>query len=287
MRWSEALHNRLYNRYECRGLVVMETALHVGTGQASPTTDAGIVRDFQGRPFIPGSSLKGALRSAIERRVEWLGLRSCRLEKDYADCLTTNGKPESREGGKSWRQRPLAQRLMEMEAGLCDTCKLFGSTVYGGKAQVDDLAVVEPFEAMASQLVEVRDGVGIDRDTGTAAEGIKFDYEVLPSLTPFRFHLTAENLTSADAALLSLGLLEMMNGRVALGGKSTRGLGRSRLDLEDVFHIEFPQSDTISMAERLLDYLKPPEERRHGQVPDPRAFLEGQIRQFLEGKGRA
>lgn len=287
MKWSDTHHKRLHNRYEFRGMVAMGTALHVGTGQVSHATDAGVVRDFQGRPFIPGSSLKGAVRSAVERRAEWLRLRSCRLEKGYDDCLTTNKRPESQVGGRPWRQREAADRLSEMETGLCDVCKLFGSTVFGGKVQVDDLALADPFEALASQLVEVRDGVGIDRDTGTAADGSKFDYEVVPSLTAFQFYLTAENLTEADAALLSLGLLEMMNGRVPLGGKSTRGLGRCSLHLESVFHFKFPNGDPISMAEYLLDYLKPPEERTKGRVDDPGAFLEEQIRHFLEEKRHA
>jgi CRISPR-associated protein Csm3 len=283
-------HHRFVNRFEFRGFVMMETALHIGTGAGSPTSDAGVVRDFQGRPFIPGSSLKGALRSGVDRRVEWLGLHSCCLESNYTDCLTTNGRTdkdvEGEENGKKvkkpWRRYLLQWRLNEMESGLCDVCKLFGSTVFGGKVQVDDLPLAEPFEGVADALSEVRDGVGIDRDSGTAVDNIKFDYEVVPSLTAFRFYLTAENLESEELALLSLGLLEMMNGNVPLGGKSTRGLGRSRLRLSDVFHFEFPQGDAWEVGS-LLDYLKPPQERESGLVENPRAFLETQISSFVNG----
>jgi CRISPR/Cas system CSM-associated protein Csm3 (group 7 of RAMP superfamily) len=150
------LHDTLQNRYEFTGFLVMETALHIGTGQSSPTTDAGMVRDYQGRPFIPGSSLKGALRSAVERRAEWLGLTSCRLEAGYPDCLTTNGLADER-----WRRRPLQERRPDLDNRLCMTCQLFGSPFCTAKLQVDDLPLIESFEEIAPSLIEVRDGVGI------------------------------------------------------------------------------------------------------------------------------
>jgi CRISPR/Cas system CSM-associated protein Csm3 (group 7 of RAMP superfamily) len=347
-------HNRLVNRSEFHGAILMETALHVGTGQTSTIADNGVIRDFQDHPFIPGSSLKGALRSGVDRRAGWLGLRSCCLdthplasinsssqddlnnntipadlrraveaggvqlpenatvsveERDntwfiadaesqqtYAvrnikgrlnvydrndnDCLTVNGRTEERVNGTPWREHDLQWRLREMQSGLCDVCKVFGSTVFGGKVQVDDLPLGEPFDSLADSLLEVRDGVGIDRDSGTAVDYIKFDYEVVPSLTTFRFYLTVENLEAAEAALLALGLLEMMNGTVPLGGKTTRGLGRCRLHLQEVFHFEFPQNEPLESG-LLLEYLKPPHQRTQGREQAPRTFLETQIRSFL------
>jgi CRISPR-associated RAMP protein (TIGR02581 family) len=271
------------NRFELHGVIMLETALHIGTGQASATTDAGVVRDFQGRAFIPGSSLKGAFRSAVERRVEWLGLWSCLLD-DQA-CLT-NKRTDDVMNGKPWHEQSLEWRLRKMETELCDTCQLFGSTVLGGKVQVDDASLSEEVELVAQSLIEVRDGVGIDRDAGTAVDQAKFDYEVVPSLTAFRFYLTAENLSKPDWALLALGLLEMMNGNVPLGGKSTRGLGRCRLHLEEAFYFEFPQGAPLESG-IILEYLKPPKERRQGHVDKPREFLENRVRSFLEERNHA
>jgi len=275
------LHDTLQNRYEFAGFLVMETALHIGTGQSSLTTDAGVIRDYQGRPFIPGSSLKGALRSAVERRAEWLGLTSCRLEPGYANCLTTNGFVD-----EAWRRRALRERRADLDS-LCATCQLFGSPFCAARVQMDDLPLVESFEEIAPSLIEVRDGVGIDRDSGTAAEGIKFDYEVVPSHTVFRLYCTAENLESPHMALLSLGLLEMMNGSVPLGGKSTRGLGHCRLHLESVYHIDFTQGDPLTLGPQLLDHLRLPQERTHGVEQNPRAFLLQVVRQYMEGQPHA
>jgi CRISPR/Cas system CSM-associated protein Csm3 (group 7 of RAMP superfamily) len=162
-----------------------------------------------------------------------------------------------------------------MEKGLCDVCKTFGSTVFGGKVQVDDLSLIKELDLLGAELVEVRDGVGIDRDSSTAVPQIKFDYEVVPSVAAFRFCLTAENLDDAGLALLSLGLLEMVSGAVPVGGKSTRGLGRCRLQLESLYHFDFSGGKDLA-AERIISYLHQPrgEEGRR----DPVTFFQDHIK---------
>jgi CRISPR-associated RAMP protein (TIGR02581 family) len=283
------LHNDLRNRLECTGLLILDTALHIGTGQNSPTTDAGVVRDYRGRPFIPGSSLKGALRSAVERRVKWLGLTSCQLTPGNDSCLSLTADKELMldDGRQQWRALPLAKRKQDIEKDLCDTCKVFGSPVFAAKVRLDDLPIVEDLEELAASLVEVRDGVGIDRDSGTAADGAKFDYEVVASLTAFRFFLSAENLEPPQFALLSIGLLEMMNGAVPIGGKVTRGLGHCRLLLPKVYYVDFPQGDALTLAPQLLDYLRPSQERENGWQADPRVFLVQQVQNYIEERRRA
>ncbi|MFQ6029327.1 MAG: CRISPR-associated RAMP protein Csx7 [Dehalococcoidia bacterium] len=285
-------HDSLRNRYEARGILRLETALHVGSGIASATTDAEVVRDFLGQPIIPGSSLKGALRSAVERRAEWLNLTACKLEPGNKMCLTTNQVPDAPtpvakelapdNEGRRWREQPLEWRLRQMEKNLCHVCQTFGSTVFGGKIQVDDLPLLSELASIADTLIEIRDGVGIDRDSGTAVDGIQFDYQVVPAVAMFRFYLTAENLDPASLALLSLGLLEMSNGAVSLGGKTTRGLGRVNLLLDDLRYFNFADPDEAARNAALMDYLQGQGENH--QVGDPREFLSRQVRQFLEGQ---
>ena len=64
------------NRYELqkplhfRGNLVMETALHIGGGRATfSSSDSPVVLTPDQKPFIPGSSFKGALRSTVEKIV--------------------------------------------------------------------------------------------------------------------------------------------------------------------------------------------------------------------------
>jgi CRISPR/Cas system CSM-associated protein Csm3 (group 7 of RAMP superfamily) len=90
---------------------------------------------------------------------------------------------------------------------------------------VDDLYVED------EQLIpEVRDGVGIDRRSGAAAEHIKYDRAVLPRGTVLTgFALTADVRTQdADLALAMIAGLqkELEAARVRLGAAKTRGLGK-------------------------------------------------------------
>ena len=59
-------HDFLYDRLVIRGELWIPHALHIGSGEANRRSDAPIRRDAQGRPYIPGSSLAGVLRSTAE-----------------------------------------------------------------------------------------------------------------------------------------------------------------------------------------------------------------------------
>src|SRR2546421_3180832 len=74
----------LRNRYLFRGMIVMQTALHIGGGKVTlSNSDSPIVLTPDEKPFIPGSSFKGALRSAVEKIVSGLpaeaGFTTCAL----------------------------------------------------------------------------------------------------------------------------------------------------------------------------------------------------------------
>lgn len=59
---------RLSNRLLLRGTLVALTALRIGAGRSTSISgsDLPVLRDAAGRPFIPGASLKGALRARAE-----------------------------------------------------------------------------------------------------------------------------------------------------------------------------------------------------------------------------
>ena len=81
--------------------------------------------------------------------------------------------------------------------------------------------------------IEIRDGVGIDRFSGTAAHGIKYDRTVLPAGTQFPLEVTADVLGVEDRqpvlAQLADLVVEMKAGRLRFGASKTRGLGRVEL----------------------------------------------------------
>ena len=78
---------------------------------------------------------------------------------------------------------------------------------------------------------EVRDGVGIDRIYGAAANGIKFDREVLPIGTTITFDMIFETDKDQRGKGEIRALLEaLVCGDIRLGAAKTRGLGKVMLD---------------------------------------------------------
>ncbi|MFO0878142.1 MAG: RAMP superfamily CRISPR-associated protein [Gemmataceae bacterium] len=90
-----------------------------------------------------------------------------------------------------------------------------------------------PVNESSAVIVEVRDGVGIDRGRGAAAEQIKYNRAILPRGTELQFALSAE----AEDTEQRLAVLGMLTGlrealektEVRLGASKTRGLGKIQL----------------------------------------------------------
>ncbi len=247
-------HHQISNRYVLTGDLELLTALRLSSGRATEVTDNPLMRDRAGRLYIPGTSLRGALRSEVERIVGAAGktqnLSSCTLfcsqkpndegrkrkdPRDWNLCITA-------EEGRQERFRDLSEAEIQaqIEDQLCDVCHLFGSPVFASRLSIADLY---PVGERAEEGTQVRDGVAIDRDTGTARDNLKFDFEVLEPLSPsdpaagrskkgenhrFGLRLEVENLTTEDKKLLDLVRGLLLQG-FHLGGKRAAGLGRVRL----------------------------------------------------------
>src|SRR5437667_10919981 len=71
----------LRNRFLFTGDLVMRSALHIGGGKVTlSSSDSPVVLTPEQKPYIPGSSFKGALRSIVEKIVPGLpGFSSCVL----------------------------------------------------------------------------------------------------------------------------------------------------------------------------------------------------------------
>jgi CRISPR-associated RAMP protein (TIGR02581 family) len=258
---------KLQARRRVHGELVLDTALHLGGGRnPAKGTDSPIVRDGFGRPFIPGSSIKGAVRAAVERLVPNLQISACGLYDREANCLSALPETDSRvinfreiqEGfgkpfnasvkeklsallqgtGKSLNDLPNTREITEedllflLDLHLCDVCKTFGSPFIGAAIFFHD-APVNPEKWIG--LTQVRDGVGIDRDSGRAVDGLKYDYEVVPPQTVFQYSMTIETGDALGLGLAALALHELKEGNVPLGGIRSRGLGRCHLDQEKTF----------------------------------------------------
>ncbi len=300
-------------RYIFTGMLVLKTGLHVGSGWTvgSPSDDP-VIRMPDGRPFIPGSSFKGAFRSTVEKMAPVAGLTTCLLDHSDQDvqCLSpqksrrgeafralreyegrklpTNESTRSALetlGHSDWAGRRLSgdDLMLLLEEHLCDTCKLFGSPYAASRITFSDLL---PIGENADKMIQVRDGVAIDRDSEKAVDKLKYDYEVVAPAQTFKVEILLEDPTETDLALVCIGLSEFVGGLGYVGGNRSRGLGNCRIDDLQIYELDLTVEDVSERAQRLKKYLlgKTTEEKME-QESDPQDFLEREITGLLDKVG--
>lgn len=206
--------------------LVLDTALHLGTGKGGEALDSPLRRTGDGQILLSGRAMGGSLRTLATRLAPRLGL---------AACVALSGED----------RKPCG----------CPTCRLFGDLYPSEEtAQRDGGAAsylwVQDAWGAERLPTHARDAVGLSRRTGVAARHVKFEYEVIPRGT--RFALRLRLLMGEDETaeqLLVAALAEWEAGRGQLGGKVGRGLGR--------FHLEEVRwlAREIGDAQALVDYL--------------------------------
>ncbi len=293
---AEASKNRyeLRNRYVFTGKLIMLTAFHIGGGRVTlSSSDSPVVLTPEQIPFIPGSSFKGALRSTVEKLVpslpEEAGLYSCGLIEPLKEGgeQKTNGKPpcptiRQKTITDDLRARPGAAEEIRSKIleDLCNTCKLFGSPYAASRVNINDLYMTSK---EWSGVIQIRDGVAIDRDSEKAKDRLKYDFEVVPSSATFDLKIMLENATDEDLQLLCMGLSEFVHGFGFIGGKRSRGLGACRLEKLEILSLRL--DDREKRTERLRDYLL------HGEKSlkpeNPETFLNEHIKNIFDRKAEA
>ncbi|MCA9686579.1 MAG: CRISPR-associated RAMP protein, partial [Myxococcales bacterium] len=209
------------SRLRLRGLLVTATALHIGAakGDDQGNSDMPVLRDGRGHPFIPGASLKGVLRATIEGLINGTGDRSGKLSA--CDPLA-KGCGQHDEGRRS------AVDLHEH----CTVCRMLGSHVLASHVRIGD-ALLRHDHDDGARVIEMRDGVAIDRDLGRVYKSNKYDFEVVAPGVGFDLEVFVENPEPWLMGLLMLGWDQLAAGYTALGGFSSRGLGRVELHWEE------------------------------------------------------
>lgn len=231
------MFDRFDNRVRLVGMLTALTALRIGAGRATGVTgnDLPVVRDAFGKPYIPGSSFKGALRAAVESLMRGVS------DSRRAACNPLNPDDWCVRRPERVTEEQF-QRLVIEET--CLICHVFGSPWLASKVSVRDLLLTEG--AWVGQF-EVRNGVAIDRDAGTASEGLLYDFEVVPAGTSFSCELVVENADDWELGLLMIALRPYERGEASLGGARSRGLGLVKLDWHERTH--------VTGGDELLDYL--------------------------------
>ena len=210
--------------------------LLIKSGQAGVSgVNMAFVRTYRSgekdEPFIPGSSLKGMIRSYAEK--------ICRSLKDspvpvclpYLDPKGRAEKGEVRQYscGLLFEKFKKDKKIETVPTSdvyrlSCPACRLFGSHCFIGRFATSDAYLTETFKAQGLPVFEIRDGVAIDRITGGVANG-PFDLEVL-TRGEFSTSLDIRNFERWQLGLIALVLRDMEEGLVRIGFGKSRGLGR-------------------------------------------------------------
>lgn len=191
--------------------------------------------------YLPGSSLKGVIRSHAERIARTLQpTAACNpfasANSPGASCGSVfdqrkkqNTLPDPQD------EADQVNRLVYRES--CPICKLFGSTWFAGR-----LATADAYAEGPAPRPQQRDGVGIDRVTGGAAQAVKFDLEVITAGV-FVTTLHLRNFELWQLGLLGFLLEDLRDGLIRIGAAKSRGLGKVRGKMRQVqLHFLGPQS---------------------------------------------
>ena len=185
--------------------------------------------------YLPGSSLKGVFRSHIEKVIRTLkdGVVCnpfVRTDPDSEnDQLVCPNYAEVSCGNKfETRQEDLSNEAVYLES--CPACRLFGSTSFIGRVAISDAYLAED----SRQKTEQRDGVGIDRLTGGAASGAKFDLEVVSSGVDFETDIYMRNFEVWQLGILMLIVTDLEDGLIRIGSGRSRGFGNVKATISEV-----------------------------------------------------
>lgn len=156
--------------------------------------------------FIPGSSIKGVIRTQCEKIFNILAEKQivCDIFNKKSECNSIN---EDWKGEKTYN-------------ALCPACKMFGSMSLGGRIKFKDAYPINN-----EFKIGYRNGVGINRITGAAQQGALYDFEVVEDGI-FQVTITGDNYELYQLKILLWALDDINEGYVTFGSSSTRGNGK-------------------------------------------------------------
>ena len=201
---------KLKEHVEVKGVIVLKEGLRVGGTKESVgigETDNPIIRHpVTRRPYLPGSSIKGKIRSLLEQK--------------YSIRSQETGRP--------------------CDCGNCFVCSLFGcgsttatnepSRLIFRDAQLSPESEQELNETLPGSFAEVKTEIAMDRNKGKTVTGSLRQQERIPAGAKFDFSFTVrlfeeDNARRADYFKKLSEAFEMIE-KEYLGGSGTRGYGQ-------------------------------------------------------------
>ncbi|MEG4440950.1 RAMP superfamily CRISPR-associated protein [Microcoleus sp. AT9_B5] len=226
------MHKRFVNHCTIALTIIPDGPILIKSGKegADPTKpDMEFVETYHagGKSiYLPGSSLKGAIRAHAERIVRTVG----------------SERYNSQKPNLPWANDPLNDKydyLKDKSASeiyklSCFTDQMFGNTSIASRVRIED---AYPDKDKPKPKVEERNGVAIDRIFGSVAVG-PFNYQVCTA-GEFNTKIHLKNFTLAQLALIGLVLRDLNDGWFGLGFAKSRGLGTVQVKLNSAT-VQYP-----------------------------------------------
>lgn len=207
-----------------------ETGLHIGAGKGSLEiggADNPVVKDAFGLPYIPGSSLRGRLRSLLESS---LGLTTpselvyLSKRRGQEVRIHQSDRPDD-EVCLLFGRNPGRMERVEGDAIEARSASPARLAVYDAPLDPESITV-QMRENLDDEITEVKSENAIDRITSQANPRT---LERVPAGARFKVRLVLDILCEEDKALVGrlIGGLRLLEDD-ALGGGGSRGSGRVR-----------------------------------------------------------
>lgn len=207
-----ALNLKLKKYVTFTGLLVCKTGMRIGgteSAMAIGGAENPVIKDASGKPYIPGSSLKGKIRSLLEYKYKRVG-------DDGSPCGCGS------------------------DITICPVCAIFGphrntrhslgpTRIIVRDAFISDksLKAWEKAGAEGVEFTETKTETAIDRKTGMAMRGSLRTQERVNAGTEFVLNISVRIFDTDDEAKIK-GYIEeglKMLGNDYIGGSGTRGYG--------------------------------------------------------------
>ena len=244
------------NRYRFSGTLTTCSPLHIGSGEESESLYSNdeiermkleikekklkkipavstIVRDSEGKPYIPGSSVRGVVRHWLYSVFSAIG-EDFATSRDYQKLVeSTNDQDEQ-------------ITLMKEKYSWLEL--LFGTPLNEGKVEFWDANCITNVNDKRTNLLHwnpdtltyVDTSVAIDPTTGTALENMLYRTELVPAGIKFEINIVAQNLSELEIGII-LFALQAFNSKIfpiTIGAGSGRGYGRIRFDPKIIYGLE-------------------------------------------------
>ena len=200
---------------EIRGRILLKTGLHIGAGNDDVHIggiDSAVVKTADGLPYIPGSSMKGKIRSLLELS-EGVSSDKPMDRERYRDSLIPIVFGDMTKSGVT--------RVIFRDAFLSEASKK--------RLEEEDILATE--EKSENSINRIKGSAENPRNIERVVPGLSFDFEV-------NLRVFEEDDLDRIKRLLSKGFFLLEND--ALGGNGSRGYGK--LKFEDLTFDSEPMS---------------------------------------------